>query len=187
MFRRIPGFSRCVCLDRVPSPGPEASVDMDFLLLEPPPGAKVGLVEVEGWNTSSDAPMKVPKRADQVARSLHEFRAYRGRGPDLRRLCIDRCFRGAAQRKLVNVHAWGSYSRWTMALIGAKTRRALYDYPISQAAVSCPSCCTPLCTTARRGRPCAPRLYAHFRDAGPRPENPGVSGSIPPLPTIVSR
>ena len=31
----------------------------------------------------------------------------------------------------------------------------------------------------------AVRISAHFRDAGPRAENPGVGGSIPSLPTRV--
>ena len=39
-------------------------------------------------------------------------------------------------------------------------------------------------TMVRRARPCAVRPCGHFRDPGPKPENPGVGGSIPSLPTI---
>jgi hypothetical protein len=125
IFRRIPGFARCVCLRRVASPV-SPQTDMDFLLLEPPPRAKLGLVETEGWNSKTDAPMKIPKGASQVNQYLREFRAYAGDGREIERLCIRRCF-ARNQRGFVNQYRWGSYGQWMKAIPGIRTKNDLEE------------------------------------------------------------
>lgn len=126
VFRSIPGFSRCMCLRRVPCPR-TPHTDMDFLLLEPPPRARLGLVETEGWNSKADALMRVPKGASQVNRYLHEFRAVTGDGRELERACISRCFDRNTQRGLINGYRWGSYGQWMKAIPGVRTKKDLED------------------------------------------------------------
>jgi hypothetical protein len=68
VFHKISGFERCVCLRRVRCPNRKG--DMDFLLVQPPPRPRLGLVEVERWNSGRTVPFPVLKGIDQVSAYL---------------------------------------------------------------------------------------------------------------------
>jgi hypothetical protein len=114
VFRRIPGFERCICLRRVRCP--DRSGDMDFLLLQPWPRPRLGLVEVAGWNSRKDVPKGVEDDINQLSRYLEAFRQHAGDGSTILRESIDNAFDVRNQRGENNVRRWRNRTRWARAL-----------------------------------------------------------------------
>ena len=114
VFRQIPQFDRCICLRRVRCP--DRSGDVDFLLLQPRPHPRLGLVEVEGWDARKNTPHNARNGIDQLSRYLKAFRRHAGDGPTILRESIGDAFDIEKQRGQTNVRTWGSRTRWARAL-----------------------------------------------------------------------
>jgi hypothetical protein len=130
VFRRVPGFEHCVCLRRARCP--DRSRDMDFLLLEPWPQPKLGLVEVEGWSSLRDVPMPLWKGLEQVTRYVEIFRRYAGQGSIIRRESVDNSFDSGLLRGRSNLAYWKSPAHWIGAL-GRTARQRDFDRVLSAA------------------------------------------------------
>jgi hypothetical protein len=117
VFRQIPQFDRCICLRRVRCP--DRSGDVDFLLLQPRPHPRLGLVEVEGWDVRKNTPHDARHGIDQLSRYLKAFRGHAGDGSTILRESIGDAFdteKHNNQRGQTNVRKLGSYARWARAL-----------------------------------------------------------------------
>lgn len=154
VFRSIPGFSHCVSLRRVRCPNRVG--DMDFLLVEPWPKPKLGLVEVEGWHCVRDTPMPLSKGLEQVTRYREAFRRYAGQGAIIRRESIDNAFDRGNQRGETNLSRWKSPARWRRAL-GNRARRDGLERLLSAASLTL----VPILLSFRR--PTVPNLTAAER------------------------
>lgn len=117
VFRQIPQFDRCICLRRVRCP--DRSGDVDFLLLQPRPHSRLGLVEVEGWDVRKNTPHDARHGIDQLSRYLKAFRRHAGDGSTILRESIGDAFdteKHNNQRGQTNIREWRNCTRWTRGL-----------------------------------------------------------------------
>jgi hypothetical protein len=114
---------------------PDRAGDMDFLLVEPWPEPRLGLVEVEGWHCVRDTPMPLGKGVEQVRRYREAFRRYAGQGAIIRRESIDNAFDRGNQRGETNLSRWKSPASWIRAL-GSRGRRDDLERLLSTASLT---------------------------------------------------
>lgn len=102
VFQRIPGFDRCACLRRVRCP--DGGKDMDFLLVQPGPEPRLGLVECEGRKGKGKADKRIaPEGVQQLLTYLAGFLPFAGKGREIMDVSIANAFDTALLRGKNNV------------------------------------------------------------------------------------
>ena len=125
VFRKIDGFDKCLCLRRVRCP--DRNRDMDFLLVQPGPAPKLGLVECEGFKGRNNKDKHTaPEGTQQLISYLAGFIEFTGDGRRIFDICIDNAFDIHLNRGKHNVKKWGSVDAWIQKL-NVVSKSALVD------------------------------------------------------------
>jgi len=123
VFRSLPGFERCVCLRRVRCPNRRG--DMDFFLINPAPGPKLGLVECEGFKGKAGKEKSiVPLGVEQLLNYLAGFLHYQNRGKAIFEDSIQDAFNEKKLRGRTNREQWSSQKEF-MRAVDCKTESDL--------------------------------------------------------------